>query len=89
MELHRAAMKGAVLLDEAAAVDAHNLAVGESLANNAQGLCIKIGLGIGRYQYGIVDDQKVGIGGRQAVAMLIIRCTLFIVIDGSGERQAQ
>ena len=63
-------MEGAVLANDGAAVDADNLAVGEGLSDDAQGLGIEVGLGVGGYQYGTIDDQIVGIGGRQSVGTL-------------------
>jgi hypothetical protein len=76
--LHGAAMEGAVLADDGAAVDADNLVVGECLADDTQGLGVEVGLSIGRDEYSAVDDQIVGIGGWQAVA---------VVVDGAGKGQ--
>ncbi len=82
-------MQASVLFDDGTAVDAYDFSVREGLLDGAHSLCVEVGLGVGGHEYGTVHHKIVGIGGRQAVAMLIIRCTLFIVIDGSGERQAQ
>ena len=62
-------MEGAVLLDDSATVNANNLAVGEDLTDDAHGLCIEVGLRIGRYQYRTVDDELVGIGGWETVTV--------------------
>jgi hypothetical protein len=57
-------MERAVLLDDRPAVDAYDFAVGESLTDDAQSLCVEVGLGIGRDEYGTVDNQVVSVGGR-------------------------
>ena len=68
--LHGAAMQGAVLTDDGATVDAHNLAVREGLANDSYCLCVEVGLGVSGYEYGTIDDQIVGVGGRKTVMTL-------------------
>ena len=73
-------MQGAVLTDDGATVDAHNLAVREGLANDSYCLCVEVGLGVCGYEYGTIDDQIVGVGGRQAVVA---------VVDGAGQGQLQ
>ena len=76
--LHGATVQGAVLFDDSPAVDAYDFPVREGFANDVHSLCVKIGLIIGWYQYGTINDQIVGIGGRQPV---------FAIIDGAGQRQ--
>ena len=56
-----------MLFDDGSAVDAHDLPVWESLANDAHRLCVEVGLRIGRHEDGTIDDEVVGIGGRQSV----------------------
>ena len=63
-------MEGAVLADDGAAVDAHNLAVGEGLSDGLQGFGVEVGLVVGGNQYGTIDDQIVGVGGRKTVMTL-------------------
>lgn len=60
-------MQGAVLLDDGTAVDAYDLPIWESLANRAHRLLVEVGLVIGGNQYRSVDDEVVGIGGRQSL----------------------
>ena len=64
------------MLDDGTTVDAYDLPVRKRLSDDAHRLCVKVGLVVGRYQYRTVDDQIVGIGGRQAIA----GCR---VVDGS------
>ena len=71
--LHGAAMKTAVLADDGPTVDAYNLTVRERLPDGVKGLAVKFGLGVGRYQYGTVDHQIVGIGSRQTVVAVVDR----------------
>ena len=78
--LHGAAMEGTVLADDSAAVDAHNLAVGEGLSDDSQGFGIEVGLVVGGYEYGTIDDQIVGISGRKPV---------FVVVDGARQGEFQ
>ena len=58
-------MKTTMLADDRTAVDAHNLAVRERLANGMKCLCVEVGLSVGRHQYGTIDNQIVSVGGRQ------------------------
>ena len=73
-------MKTAVLADDGPTVDAYNLAVRERLPDGVKGLAVKFGLGVGRYQYGTVDHQIVGIGCWQ---------TIVAIIDRMGQGQLQ
>ena len=52
-----------MLADDGAAVDGHDVASGEGLADDAQGLFVEVGLGLGRAEHGTVDDEEVGVGG--------------------------
>ena len=79
--LHGAAMYAAMLLDDAAAVDGHHLAVGEDGGDALQGSLVVKGLSVGGHEYGTVDDEVVGIGGRQRAAVF--------VEDGVGKGQAE
>ena len=67
-----------MLPDDGAAVDTDNLPVGEGLTDDAQGLVVEVWLPIGRTKHGTVDDEEVGIGGRQPV---------FSIINGMGHWQ--
>ena len=73
-------MKTAVLADDGPTVDAYNLTVRERLPDGVKGLAVKFGLGVGRYQYGTVDHQIVGIGSRQ---------TVVAIVDRTGQGQLQ
>lgn len=69
-----------MLTNDWATVDAYNVSVGEGLTNDAQGLGIKVGLGIGGHEYGSIDDKIIGISGGQ---------TVVAIIDGAGEWELQ
>jgi hypothetical protein len=56
-------MERAMLLDNTSTIDAHDVAIGECLANQAQGLGIEIGLGVCGTEDGIIDDQEIGVCG--------------------------
>ena len=60
-------MQTAMLLDNSPTVNANNLSVRESLLDDVHRLLVKVGLGIGGYQYRSVDDQIVGVCGRQSI----------------------
>ena len=64
-------MQAAVLFDNASTVDADDLPVGEGLTDDSQRFGIEVGLSIGGTEYGIVDDEEVGVGGREAVTLTI------------------
>ena len=58
-----------MLLDDTSTVDAHDGSAGESLADDAEGLSVEVGLGIGGAEHGSVDDEEVGVGGWQPFAL--------------------
>ena len=60
-------MQRPVLLDNSPTVNANNLSVRESLLDDVHRLLVKVWLVVGRHQYSTVDDQVVGIGGRQTI----------------------
>ena len=72
-------MQASVLADNSTTVDAHNLPVRKSLTDDSQSLLVEVGLGIGGYQYGTIDDQIVGIGGWQ---------TFLTIIDWAGQGES-
>ena len=83
-----------MLLDDGAAIDADDFAVGIGLTDNTHGFGIKVGLGIGGHQDGAIDDQVVGIGGGETVTVSdgIADHTTFghgRIIDRTGERELQ
>ena len=73
-------MKTAMLFDDTSAVDAHNLTLREGLADQTERFCVEIRLGVGGTEHGTVDNQEVGIGGRQ---------TILAVVDGSGHGELE
>lgn len=88
--LHGAAVQGTVLADDGPAVDAYDVPVGEGLADDAHGFLVEVGLVVGGYQDGTIDDEVVGIGGGEAVCWLLAFGNLLLaVVDGAGQRQAQ
>ena len=62
-------MERSVLLDYTSTVDSDNLPVRESLADQAQGLCIKVWLVVGRTEHSPIDHEEVRVGGRQSLAL--------------------
>ena len=58
-----------MLLDDATAVDANDLAFREGLANESQGLCVEIRLIIGGNQHSAIDNEEIGVGGWQALTL--------------------
>ena len=79
--LHGAAMYAAMLLDDAAAVDGHHLAVGEDGGDALQGSLVVLWLMVCRNEDGTVDNQVVGVCRRQSTAVF--------VEDGVGKGQAK
>ena len=73
-------MQTTMLFDDGATVYTNDFSIGIGLTNDAESFGIKVGLCIGGHQYGTIDDQIVGIGGRQP---------LTILIDGMGKWQSQ
>ena len=84
--LHGAAVQGTVLADDGATVDADDVSVGEGLADDAHGFLVEVGLVVGGYQDGTIDDEVVGIGGGEAVCWLLAFGNLLLaVVDGAGQ----
>ena len=73
-------MERAVLADDGTAVDGDDFAVGIGEGDGAESLGVEVGLRVGRHKNGTVDDEIVGIGGRE---------TVVTIIDGTGERELQ
>ena len=69
-ELHGGAVEGAVLADEDAAVDGHDVVAREGFLQLRAGQFVVGGLAVGRHEYGVVDDEEVGVGGREAMAII-------------------
>ena len=62
-------MERAVLADDGAAVDGDHLPVGEGLGDEAEGLGVEVRLVVGRAEYCPVDDEEIGVGGRQTITL--------------------
>ena len=62
-----------MLYDDAAAVDAHDLVVGEGIGNGLRRLFVEVGLGIGGIEHRAVDDEEVGVGGWQTLVAVVYR----------------
>ena len=75
-------MQGAVLADEDAAIDGHDVVLGEGSLQLAAGEVVVLRLTVGGKEDGVVDNEEVGVGGGQAV-------TIVGVEDGrwQGERE--
>ena len=52
------------MTDKYPAIDRHDVVARECFLKLAPSELVVIGLPVGREQYGIVDDEEVGIGGR-------------------------
>ena len=50
-----------MLLDDTSTIDAHNLPLWKGLANESQGFCVKVWLGVGGAEYSPIDDEEVGV----------------------------
>ena len=61
-----------MLAYDGATVNTYHLSAREGLVDNAKSLCIEVGLGIGRAEHGSVDNEEVGIGGRQSLTVFVI-----------------
>ena len=73
-------MQRPVLADKGTAVDTHNLVIREGLLKHFGGTAIVVGLVVSGVEHGFVQDEKVGIGSRQAFA---------IFDDGIGHGQGE
>lgn len=63
-------MKGAVLADEHTAVDGHYVVLREGFLQLATSKIVILGLTIGRKKDCIIDDEEIGVGGRQTVTIV-------------------
>ena len=63
-------MKGAVLADEHTAIDGHNVVLREGFLQLATSEIVILWLTIGGKKDGVVDDEEIGIGGRQTVTIV-------------------
>ena len=63
-------MKGAVLADEHTAIDGHNVVLREGFLQLATSEIVILWLTIGGKKYGLVDDEEIGICGRQTVTIV-------------------
>ena len=77
-KLHGAAVDGAVLADDTAAVYGHHGVVWESLLYELDGSLVVDRLSVGGNQNSIVDNEEIGVSGRQPFA---------IIVDGVGHWQ--
>ena len=57
-----------MLLDDTSTIDAHNLPIWEGLANESQGFCVEVWLGVSGAEYSPINDEEVGIRGWQSLA---------------------
>ena len=67
-----------MLTDEYPAIDRHDVVARECFLKLTPSKLVVSGLPVGGEQYGIIDDEEGGIGGRQAMAV-------FGIIDRSGK----
>ena len=57
-----------MLLDDGAAIDAHDFAARIGLTDNTHGFGVEVGLSVGGHEDGTIDDQIVGVGGGKAIS---------------------
>ena len=62
-------MQRPVLANEGTAVDTHNLIAGEGLLKHLGSTTVVVRLGVGGIEHGSVQDEEVGVGGRQTFAV--------------------
>ncbi len=83
-------MQRPVLAYQDATVDAYDLATGEGLLQHQAGLFVVVRLAIGRVEDGTVDDEEVGVRGRQAlIAFLLDGIGKVALEDRRRHRQGQ
>lgn len=75
-------MQGAVLADEDAAVDGHDVVLGEGSLQLATGKVIILRLTVGGKEDGVVENEEVGVGGRQTMTIVGIE-------DGRWQRERE
>ena len=76
-----------MLANEDAAIDADDLAVGEGIVQHLGSTLVVVRLIIGRIEHGTIDDEEVGIGGRQTLVAFAGYCIGEVRFeDGSRER---
>ena len=80
-----------MLDDYRATVDANYLAVGECVGDYSSSLGIEVGLRVGGIEHCPVDDEEIGIGGRQTLGSLLgmVEEVLAIIVYRTGRGQSE
>ena len=79
-----------MLANEDAAIDADDLAVGEGIVQHLGSTLVIVRLIVGRIEYCTIDDEEVGVGGRQTLVAFAGYCIGKVRFeDGSGKRKSQ
>lgn len=74
-----------MLTDKDAAVDADDVVMGKGLLELAPRLFVVVGLCVGGVEDGSVDDEEIGVGGRESVALVCRRhWSKVLFVDGCG-----
>ena len=61
-----------MLFDKGTAITAYDFSIGKCLLDDAHSLCVKVGLVVGGNQYGTINDQIVGVSGRQSFTFTLM-----------------
>ena len=90
-QLHGEAVDASVLTDDGERIYADNLTVGEGKLNLSLCLLVFLRLVVSRINHGSVENEEVGVGGRQSVALtVLVGCqSVALVIDGIRHRELQ
>ena len=90
-QLHGEAVDASVLTDDGERIYADNLTVGEGKLNLSLCLLVFLRLVVSRINHGSVENEEVGVGGRQSVALaVLVGCqSVALVIDGIRHRKLE
>ena len=90
-QLHGEAVDASVLADDGERIYSYHVSVWEGKLNLSLRLLVLLRLVVRRINHGTVQNQEVGIGGRQSVALAVLVCSqsVALVIDGIRHREFQ
>ena len=90
-QLHGEAVDASVLADDGERIYSYHVSVWEGKLNLSLRLLVLLWLVVRRINHGTVQNQEVGIGGRQSVALAVLVCSqsVALVIDGIRHRELE
>ena len=90
-QLHGEAVDASVLADDGDRIYSYHVSVWEGKLNLSLRLLVLLRLVVRRINHGTVQNQEVGIGGRQSVSLAVPVCSqsVALVIDGIRHRELQ